>query len=1318
MKRTAGMLFLLSLVLLPSGLGRTSFAPTHLTTLPLVPALGQPVQTDPAGNGRLAFRITRNRDGLPQNSVQALAFDGKGYLWAGTQDGAARYDGRAWTVLNMPNRTVSNYIRVITKSRDGSLWFGTREGGVSHFTDGTWDHFDTANGLPHNGVRCVMETLAPDGTPLVWVGTESGLARFDGTTWSPVLIAAGKSTPRVNCLLETEPGSASSAVWVGTDTGLARLQHGIWTLYTVDAGLPNPTVSAILEATLGSGQRKLIVGTTDGLAEFSDGRWRAFGPKGKAVRSLGETTSPDGARTLWIGTAGSLDRLNNAQWSTYDVRSGLPGHSINCLLSVDAPGGTRSLFVGTDAGLAEWESGTWVAFDSGTGLPADMTFSFLETVSDDAASTVWIGTENGIARSDGATWTTLTTADGLPHNRALCMLESRDGADRSIWIGTSGGLAHYSKGGWKTFTTADGLPDNGIRCLLETVRPDGQKTLWAGTYGGLAKLDGTTWSTFTTRDGLPNNGVLSLIETQDAEGSTLWIGTYGGLARMQGDAITPEPTTSGFPTTGVRSFLLVRPPTGGRTLWVGTSGAGVARRDLDDPDAHWVTLDDSTQPALPNNVVYQLQADRKGRIYLLTNRGIARLTRHDPTPDNPLEFDVSTFTVNNGLPNNESNAGASMVDSRGRIWAGTVAGAAMYDPALEIEDTTPKPLYIERADLAATGTPLASDAVLTYNQNHLVFEFALLTYIREADVRYRCQLVGLDSAPSDWSTDFKKEYTALPSGAYVFRVWGRDGAGNVTGPVDFPFSIKPAPWMTWWALVLYALVLSGLLWFASWLRLRTVEQRNRVLEARIAERTAELAKNVHQLEMSERAALDEKQKAIEANRAKTQFLANMSHELRTPLNAIIGFIQLMQKDRNRPPEDSENLAIIGRSSETLLALILDLLTVSRIETGRISRMENPFDVRLLLRGITEMFDLRAQETGVRFVCDIDDQLPQFVLGDEGRFRQVLVKLLGNAFKYTRRGSVTLSVRYDNERATVEVQDTGHGISQDEQESIFGAFVQGHRDDFYQEGAGIGLTISRSFVQLMGGELRLTSEPGAGSTFFFDIPLPEATMTTTGGEHRRVVALSPNQPVYRVLVVDDKWENRALLGKMLASVGIDVREASSGAEAIDTWERWRPHLIWMDRRMAGIDGIAATREIRAREGDDPACVIIAVTTSEYDVDRDALLAAGFNDSIAKPYRESEIFEKIKDHLGARFVYEDRTHLVGSRSADLTVDATQFEGLSADLLSQLRSALNQGDTGEAFALIDRIEPHDQRLAATLRTMLKGYRFDDIIEAIGES
>jgi signal transduction histidine kinase/DNA-binding NarL/FixJ family response regulator len=517
------------------------------------------------------------------------------------------------------------------------------------------------------------------------------------------------------------------------------------------------------------------------------------------------------------------------------------------------------------------------------------------------------------------------------------------------------------------------------------------------------------------------------------------------------------------------------------------------------------------------------------------------------------------------------------------------------------------------------------------------------------------------------------------------------------------------------------------------------ETLNQALEFRVEQRTTELREVIFQLEheiqerkQTEEALQQAKEAADVANQAKGEFLSKMSHELRTPLNAILGFTQVLNRDISLSPSQKNYLGIINRAGEHLLILINDVLEMAKIESGRVELSPTSFDFYYLLDCLKELFALKAQSSGLYLSFDCAANVPQYIKTDESKLRQILINLISNAIKFTKSGTVSLRIRGADFQPSIdeqqilffEVEDTGYGIDAAEFPSLFTPFLQTETGRKSQSGTGLGLSITRQFIQLMGGDITVSSIVGQGTIFRFHIQihLAEASEVSTNKANQRVIGLAPNQPTYRILIVEDKWETRLLLVNLLLPIGFEVREAIDGQEAVTLALNWQPHLIWMDMNLPIMDGYTATQQIKSKTIDKPP-IIIAMTASIFRENYATVLASGYDDFVFKPFREETILAKISQHLSLRYLYEEEIDKQPLSILSIPPSATPeliTENLAAippEWTDKVYQAAKSLDEELIAQLIIQIQKSNPNTANELTDLLQKLRFDLIINYIEE-
>jgi signal transduction histidine kinase/DNA-binding response OmpR family regulator len=507
------------------------------------------------------------------------------------------------------------------------------------------------------------------------------------------------------------------------------------------------------------------------------------------------------------------------------------------------------------------------------------------------------------------------------------------------------------------------------------------------------------------------------------------------------------------------------------------------------------------------------------------------------------------------------------------------------------------------------------------------------------------------------------------------------------------------------------------------------------LELKVDERTEELNKAKETAEVS--------------NRAKSTFLANMSHELRTPLNAILGTGQLMARDTEFPEKYKENLDILSRSGKYLLSLINDVLEISRIEADRLDLRESVFSLKSTLTAVEEMIRLSTEKKGLELRVNHDPNLPEYIRSDEAKIHQILNNLLDNAIKYTKTGGITLRVSCQSpvvsDQSSVvnlqfKIEDTGIGISPQDEHKIFEHFSQTTEIGKFGEGVGLGLTICRHYAKLMGGSISVKSQVGKGSTFTVELPVAivdESEIRQTSLT-RRVTGLEPGQPEFRILIVEDNPDSRVVLRQLLENVGFNVIEATDGQEAIEQYKNQKPAMIWMDIRLPVMSGLEATRrirnvefglgierdpniqhptsEIKNAEIRDPRSKInrvptIALSASAFEEVRDKFLAAGCDDFVRKPFREEEIFDKMAQYLGVRYIYQDIQTPV-EKPVTPALTSADLADLPTDLVQRINTLAKAAMSKQLLDLFEQIPPDFSYVADALADLVSQYQFSKII------
>jgi signal transduction histidine kinase/ligand-binding sensor domain-containing protein/CheY-like chemotaxis protein len=1245
----------------------------------------------------LRFEHLSVDDGLAQETVTAIAQDADGFMWFGTQTGLSRYDG--YRVTNFRNvigdaRTLAHsYVRALFVDHQGRLWVGT-DGGLDLFDPATQSFSHHIANEPYrqgNGNRRVF-AIVDDRKGGMWLATSDGLQHFDPAT--------GKFRTWHN--LPDDPSSLGSdriyslalardgRLWIGTATGLESMEPGSERfMHHLDPdGKPHKVVRALVVDQQGA----LWIGSQSGVERWNQapiGSRHRFGvADGFAPQEVTSIyQSPQGG--LWVGTAyhglygwiESNDRFANYTHVVIDNHS-LPDNYVSSMFR-DSVG---TFWVGTWVGGAS-------RVDLGSGgfrrivrpQEGQVTFSDnrVRAIVPDGAGKLWLATYGGLNLYDPATGTTSKVYRAEPGNQSslangivgTALAREQNGV---LWIGSRDGVMRFdpATGKFTRRTLVQGDPEANIVRYLTF---DRSGMLWIASWGGLHRIDPhsgaiSTWRRDATDPGaLSDNVVRPILE--DKKGR-LWVGGFYGLNLF--DRATGKFRQFHHDDADPASLShdevhhLLEDSHG--NLWVGTAGG--INRMVEGKDGKLRFVRYTTRDGLANDDVAGMLEGSDGRIWVSTSIGISCL---DPRTGTWRNYGPSDGTIEGSYYDTSALRSAD-----GTLYFGGFNGMTAFNPG-EIRDNRVAPRAvitgfqifnhsITEVHRGMLNGPIEHAKQVTLGASESVFslEFSALHYAAPERNRFAYKLEGFDR---DWvSTDATKRfatYTNLDPGHYTFQVRAanKDGVWS-TQPATLDIIIEPPYWKTLWfrslaVLVLlgagYAIVvarLSGLRRQKDLLerqvsaRTEKIEQQNRLLEHQtheLRERERQVRRNTEELAQANRALQDNeerlrlaKQRAEDATRQKSEFLANMSHEMRTPLAGVIGMLGFALRDRQLKSNTREQILRGQANAQALLAIINDLLDFSKIEAGKLTIENIDFALDATIDNVASLFEEQAAERSLGFAIEIEPDLPRFVVGDPTRLRQVLVNLVGNAFKFTNQGQVALKVERRTEDQVpgepgvarpnmirFSVRDTGIGIAASALPRLFQKFEQADSTTTRRYGGtGLGLAICRQLVELMGGWITAESSEGAGSTFTFVLPLPDGVQPPQVLRARR----EPHTHKLKVLCAEDFPTNQIIVRTLLEELGHEVDIAENGRLALAACVAKRYDLVLMDGRMPEIDGATAARIIR-RGGEsgavilDPQVMIVALTANASDEDRARYLACGMDGFLSKPIDEEALHFQV-------------------------------------------------------------------------------------------
>ena len=1174
------------------------------------------------------FQVLGIASGLPSSRVYKTVQDRDGYLWFGTQDGLARYDGVGFRVYRNdpkdPDSIGGNAITALFVDRDNRIWCGGEESGLNLLDQSRakFSHYrHDANDAASLGGDDVW-TITQDAAGALWIGGYAGgLDRLDPGAKHFVHFRH-YSTNTQSIASDNVLGllAAKGRLWAGTDAGIDLIEPGGTVVHVDLSAVPGSgRVNAI--ALVEDADGAVLAGTRRGLLRI-DANLHASVVAADALTDplVYGAVAGSAAGELWIATRHGLNRrATDATVSHYlenpAVPGSFPGDTVFDVMRDREGSMWFATFEGGVAKLpASWRN--FALFRNDPADPASLSGNRTQGLAADERGGIWaVNLDGGIDRLEPSGGKIERYAGRLeiPYRAMWSVLADRTG---QLWVGHTRGVRVYElqSGKYRDLVSDAAKPDALAPGLVYHLAEDPSGTIWVATYGSSGGLHRIDPASFQVERFDTNNAGLRNAEVDQIgfdAGDNLLVASGAGLDRFNPASSRFVPV-AGAPEQRVYAFAFAAD----HSLWLHVrgalehyrvDGAALALIERVDANAGW--------PAL---TVGGLQVDGRGAVWVSGPRG---LWRYDPE-----RRSIRVFGSADGLASAEFNRLPLIRRSDGTIFGGTLSGIVGFNPAQIADPPEPPRLVLDGVVVRRHGRDLpldpGADLALQWDDRDLRIAARALSYANPGANRYQWRLDGIDPDWVDTGNRGDREFSQLPPGNYALQLRAAAAAGVWSAPSQaLRLSVAAPPWATPFAYAAYAAAL-----------VLAIVAAFRAYRQRVRRR--------HALELAEQ----QRRLAEQASAAKTRFLATMGHEIRTPMTGVLGMTELLLRTPLDAAQQGYARTILS-SGQLMLRLVNDSLDLARIEAGKLQLEAAVFDLHALLGEIATAAEPMAAAKGLAWRLAISVDAPRHVRGDALRVKQIILNLVNNAIKFTDHGRVTLTLERDAaEGVELCVSDSGPGIAEPARARLFQRFEQAHGTS-RNGGSGLGLAICRELVAHMGGDISLRSEPGQGCTFAVRLPLPAEPGPIVFEVHAASSAVAPpsiaplDPAAVRILLVEDDAIVAEVLAGLLALRGHEVTRVANGLSALAAIDSESFELAFIDLDLPGIDGLALARLLRTREAEQDGARLPLVGISARSAgDEEALcLAAGMDAFLRKPLGAEQLDVAV-DRLRRQFRHE--------------------------------------------------------------------------------